>query len=185
MDLVLVERAMAGDREAFNELARQSIARLYGIAQLILRDTDASWDATQEAIVAAWRDLSALRDPHRFEAWLHRVLVRACRRHARRERQRRIVETRELQLERVSDLDDVPMVVHRDQLERGFRRLSTEERAIVVLHHVEGFRLAEIADILGLPIGTVKSKLHRSLQTMRAALEADARVVTLSGERIA
>ncbi|HEY7463306.1 MAG TPA: sigma-70 family RNA polymerase sigma factor [Candidatus Limnocylindria bacterium] len=185
MSLGLVERAMDGDREAFSDLTRQSISRLYAIAYLILRDTDAAWDATQEAFVAAWRDLSALRDPDRFDAWLHRVLVRACRRHARRERRRRLVETHELQLERFVGADDIPRVMHRDQLERGFRRLGTDERAIVVLHHLEGFRLAEIGDILGLPTGTVKSRLHRSLRTMRAALEADARVITVSGERIA
>jgi RNA polymerase sigma-70 factor, ECF subfamily len=185
MDRVLVERAMAGDRDAFNELARLSIARLYGIAQLILRDPDRAWDATQEALVASWRDLSALRDPDRFEAWLHRILIRTCHREARRVRQRRTVEVRELPLDEHAGSDELPNLFDRDQLERAFRRLGVEERAIVVLHHVEGFPLSEIADILGLPIGTVKSRLHRGIQTMRAALDADARVVTIDGERIA
>ena len=75
--------------------------------------------------------------------------------------------------------------VRSDELERAFRRLGVEERAIVVLHHVEGFPLNQIADILGIPVGTVKSRLHRGIQTMRAALDADARVVSLDGERIA
>ena len=185
MDRVLVERAMAGDRDAFNELVRLSIARLYGIAKLILRDPDRAWDATQEALVASWRDLSALRDPDRFDAWLHRILVRTCRREARRVRQRRAVEVRELPLDEHAGSDDLPNLFDRDELERAFRRLGVEERAIVVLHHVEGFQLSEIADILGLPIGTVKSRLHRGIQTMRATLDADARVVTIDRERIA
>jgi RNA polymerase sigma-70 factor, ECF subfamily len=185
MDRLLVERAMAGDRGAFNDLVSLSIARLYGIAQLILRDPDRASDATQEALIAAWRDLSALRDPGRFEAWVHRLLIRACHREARRDRRRRTIEIPELRLHERPVADEIPLLVDRDQLERGFRRLDVEERAIVVLHHVEGFPLAEIAEVLGLPIGTVKSRLHRSLRTMRAALDADARVVTLDGERIA
>ena len=185
MDRVLVERAIAGDRGAFNELARLSIGRLYAIAPLILRDSDRASDATQEALVAAWRDLSALRDPDRFEAWLHRVLVRTCHREARRLRQRLTVEVREVPLDEHAGIDDLPNVFDRDQLERGFRRLGVEERAIVVLHHAEGFTLTEIADILSLPLGTVKSRLHRAIQTMRAALDADARVITIDRERIA
>jgi RNA polymerase sigma-70 factor (ECF subfamily) len=187
MDRVLVERAMAGDRGAFNELASITIGRLYGLAVLILRDPDRASDAAQEALIAAWRDLSALRDPGRFDAWVYRVLVRACHEEARRDRRRRTVEIHEIPLERFQSdaADELPMFIDRDELERGFRRLSVEERAIVVLHHVEGFPLAAIADVLALPIGTVKSRLHRSLQTMRAALDADARVVTMERERIA
>lgn len=185
MDRVLVERAMTGDRDAFNELARLSIARLYAVAQLILRDHDQAADATQEALVAAWRDLSALRDADRFEAWLHRVLVRTCHREARRHRQRLSVEIRELPLDDHAGPDQIPSVLDRDQLERGFRRLGVQERAIVVLHHAEGFTLTEIADILGLPLGTVKSRLHRSVQLMRASLDADARVINIDRERIA
>lgn len=185
MDRLLVERALGGDRAAFNELAAMSVGRLYGVAMLILRDPDRASDATQEALIAAWRDLSALRDPGRFDAWVHRVLVRACHAEARRDRRRRSVEVRELPLENHAAADELPRFVDRDQLERAFRHLGVEERAIVVLHHAQGVPLPEIADVLDLPIGTVKSKLHRSLRTMRAALDADARVVTMNGERIA
>jgi RNA polymerase sigma factor (sigma-70 family) len=186
MDRALVERAIEGDRSAFNELARVSIGRLYGVAQLILRDPDRAADATQEALIAAWRDLSALRDPDRFDAWVHRVLIRTCHREARRDKRRRIVEVRELPLDdQPGGGDELPSVFDRDQLERGFRHLDVGERAIVVLHHAEGFTLTEIGEILGLPVGTVKSRLHRSMQTMRAALDADARVVTMDRKRIA
>ena len=185
MDRALVERAIEGDRGAFNELARVSIGRLYAVAQLILRDPDRAADATQEALIAAWRDLSALRDPDRFDAWVHRVLIRSCHREARRDRRRRIVEVRELPLDDHPGGDELPGVFDRDQLERGFRHLDVGERAIVVLHHAEGFPLTAIGEILRLPVGTVKSRLHRSMQTMRAALDADARVVTMDRKRIA
>jgi RNA polymerase sigma-70 factor (ECF subfamily) len=184
MDRELARRAMTGDREAFDALAALSIGRLYGTAALILRDPDRAADATQEALVSAWRDLSAIRDPDRFEAWLHRVLVRCCYREAGRERRRRTVEVRELaDVPGVSDASR--SLIERDQLERAFRRLDVEERTVIVLHHIEGFLLTEIADLLGIPVGTVKSRLHRGKRTMRAALDADARVIPIEKGRIA
>jgi RNA polymerase sigma factor (sigma-70 family) len=185
MERQLVERAIGGDQVAFNELAARWVDRLYGVASLIVQDPDLAADATQEAMIGAWRDLSALRDPDRFEAWLHRLLVRACHREARRARRRRVVEVAEVPLDTRPGSDELPSFLDRDELERGFRRLDVEERAIVVLHHLEGYSLASIADVLGLPVGTVKSKLHRSLQTMRAALQADARIISIDRERIA
>lgn len=181
----LIVRAMAGDRLAFDELAARWVNRLYGIASLICRDPDQASDATQEALIAAWRDMSGLREPDRFGAWLNRLLVRACHREARRARSRRVVEVGDATLETNHARDEVPGFLDRDQLERGFRRLDVEHRAIVVLHHVEGYELGEIAVVLGLPVGTVKSRLHRALGTMRAALDADARVVSIDRERIA
>ncbi len=185
MDRDLVERAMSGDHDAFSQLARASIGRLYGIAQLIVRDPDRASDATQEALVAAWRDLSALRDADRFEAWLHRLLIRACHREARRDRRRRSVEIHELPLDETAGRDELPALHDRDQLERAFRRLGVEERAVIVLHHLEGFPLTEIAGILGIPVGTAKSRLHRGIRTMRATLDADARVIPIDRGRTA
>lgn len=185
MDQILVERAMRGDRVAFNELASRWVNRLYGIATLILRDPDLASDATQEALIAAWRDLSGLREADHFGAWLNRLLVRACHREAKRARHRRVVEITEVPLDNHAARDDLPTFLDRDQLERGFSRLDVEHRAIVVLHHLEGFSLAEVAEVLGLPTGTVKSRLHRALGTMRAALDADARVISIDRERIA
>lgn len=181
----LVERAMAGDHDAFSELARVSIGRLYAVARLILRDPHRAEDATQEALVAAWRDLSALRDADRFEAWIHRLLVRACHREARNDRRRRSVEIRELPLDQRPGHDELPSLIDRDVLDRAFRRLGVEERAVIVLHYLEGFPLAAIADILGIPVGTVKSRLNRGTRTMRAAIDADDRVVPFDRERIA
>jgi RNA polymerase sigma-70 factor (ECF subfamily) len=184
MDRELVRRAMAGDREAFDALASASIGRLYAVATLILRDPERAADATQDALVSAWRDLSAIRDPERFEAWLHRVLVRCCYREASRERRRRLVEVRSV-VDDHRGPDELPGLLDRDQLDRAFRRLDVEERTVIVLHHVEGFLLTEIADLLGIPVGTVKSRLHRGKRAMRAALDADARVVSIDRGRTA
>jgi RNA polymerase sigma-70 factor (ECF subfamily) len=174
MDRDLVRRAMAGDREAFSELVRLSTDRLFAVARLILRDSGRAEDATQEALVVAWRDLSALRDPDRFEAWLHRLLVRACYREARKDRRRQSVHVRELALQG-TEPDSAIDLADRDQLERGFRRLDTDQRAILVLHFYLGYSISEVADALGVPDGTAKSRLHRATQTMRSVLDAEAR----------
>jgi RNA polymerase sigma-70 factor, ECF subfamily len=181
----LVERAMAGEREAFSELVRLSIDRLYAVARLILRDNSRAEDATQEALVAAWRDLSALRDPDRFEQWLHRLLVRTCYREARRERRSVHGQVRELALgasvERQSEPDSTHRIAARDELERGFRRLDTDQRSILVLHFYLGYSIGELAETLAIPDGTAKSRLHRATQAMRSALDADARTAISSG----
>ncbi len=184
MDRRLVGQAMNGDHEAFAVLAAASIDRLYASARLILHDEQRAEDATQEALVAAWRDLPALRDPGRFDAWLHRLLVRACYREARRERGRRI---REIHVPALAEdphrVDDD--LADRDELERGFRRLDTEQRAALVLHHSLGLPLSELALALGVPEGTAKSRLHRATERMRAALEADARPGLVLGGPVA
>jgi len=167
----LVELAMAGDTEAFSALASASAPRLYAIAHLILHDGTLAEDATQEALVKAWRDLSALRDPLRFGAWLHRVLVRECYKHAQRERRRVEVEG---QIRPISpEADPSRHTVINDELERGFARLSVEHRTVLVLHQYMGYTLREIADTLGIPVGTVKSRLSRATASMRQILTAD------------
>jgi RNA polymerase sigma-70 factor (ECF subfamily) len=176
----LVERAMAGDRDAFTELTRQSIGKLYAVARLILRDNARAEDATQEALVAAWRQLGALRDPDRFDAWLRRLLVRACYREAGREQRQRRIAGR-VQPFATAGPDPGVAVADHDELERGFATLSPEQRALVVLHYYLGLPLQETSEILGIPVGTVKSRLSRTTQQLRATLEADARLPLLSG----
>src|SRR5689334_13142572 len=172
----LVERARRGDHDAFAELAGAAISRLDSAAWLILRDPEQAADAVQNALVRAWRDLPTLRDPGRFDAWLHRLLVRSCVDEARRLQRHRIdVELTALDAPTFADHESV--IVDRDQLERGFVRLDPEMRAVIVLHHYLDLPVADVAATLGLPIGTVKSRIHRALALMRAALEADARPV--------
>jgi RNA polymerase sigma factor (sigma-70 family) len=174
MQLDLVVRARQGDHDAFAQLAGAAIFRLDATARLILRDPDQAKDAVQETLVRAWRDLRTLRDPTRFDAWLHRLLVRACIDEARRLRRHRF-DVELTPLDTPDDVDAASSVANRDQLERGFRRLEPEARALIVLHHYLDLPLPEIAIVLGIPLGTAKSRLHRALQSMRAALDADSR----------
>lgn len=180
MDRGLVEAARRGDREAYADLVRPRSDRLFAVAQRILRDVDRTEDAVQEALVIAWRDLPGLRDPDRFDAWLRRLLVRSCLAEAARER-RTAANLRILPLELASTTDDYLSVADRDQLDRGFRRLPPQQRVLLVLRHFEGLDPAEIAEILSIPAGTVRSRLHHAHRAMRAALEADARSVALGG----
>ena len=169
----LVEAASRGDHEAFEVLATSAGDRLYAIAFLILRTTDLAEDAVQEALVRAWQKLPSLRDPDKFDAWLYRLVVNACAEQGRQMR-RWSQQVRPLPVE-PSVGDHTGLVADRDQLERGFSRLKPEQRAVMVLHYYSGFSAAEIAGILGIPDGTVRSRLHYATETMRAALEADAR----------
>jgi RNA polymerase sigma-70 factor (ECF subfamily) len=174
VQLELVERARRGDHDAFAALAGAAIGRLDAAARLILRDPDRAKDAVQETLVRCWRDLPTLRDPGRFDAWLHRLLVHACLDEARRARRRPV----EVALENIAEskaVDVAPSVADRDQLERGFRRLAPEQRVLVVLHHYLGLPLPQAAVALDIPLGTAKSRLHRATSALRAALEADAR----------
>jgi RNA polymerase sigma-70 factor, ECF subfamily len=170
----LVERARRGDHDAFAELAGAAISRLDSAAWLILRDAEQAKDAVQNALVRAWRDLPTLRDPDRFDQWLHRLLIRACIDEARRLRRHRVdVELVNLDLHAIVDATSV--IEDRDLLERGFVRLAPEMRAVIVLHHYLDLPLPSVAVMLGIPVGTAKSRLHRALGLMRAALDADAR----------
>ena len=174
MRLELVERARRGDREAFGELARSEIDRLLAIARLVLGDPDLAEDAVQEALVRCWRQLPKLRDVERFDGWLYRILMRtAADEYGRRRRYHAAVEAMAVE-PRVADA--AAGLADRDELERGFRRLSIEHRAIVVLHDYAGMSLPEAADVLGIPAGTAKSRHHYAMAALRASLEADERV---------
>jgi len=171
----LVGRAQRGDHDAFAVLAGAAISRLDALARLILRDPERAKDAVQEALVRAWRDLPSLRDPDRFDAWLHRLLVHACSDEARKHR-RHTVEVELTPIDHPTIRDSAVTVAERDALERGFRRLDPEQRALIVMHHYLDLPLPEVADTMRIPLGTAKSRLHRALSALRASIEADARV---------
>jgi RNA polymerase sigma-70 factor (ECF subfamily) len=180
----LVEAARGGDEEAFAALVRAVGDTCMAIAYRILRDADLADDAVQNAFITAWRQLGSLRDPDRFEPWLHRTLVHACYREARRGK-RWAARVGALDLEGAAAQDDVLTVADRDQLDRGFRRLPPDQRAVLVFHEYLGLTLPEVADRLGIPVGTAKSRLHYAMNALRAVLEADARITPLSQEQIA
>ena len=182
MDTSLVTRAQHGDEEAFASLAVGVGDRLHAVAHRILRDTDLAEDATQQALLTIWRDLPQLRDPARFDAWSYRLLVRACYGEGRRTHQWQ-PNVRVLPAIEPSVADGTSTVVDRDQLERGFRRLSIDHRAVVVLHHYLDMPLEEVAETLGVPPGTVRSRLHHAMRGLRAALDADARPVAREATR--
>jgi RNA polymerase sigma-70 factor, ECF subfamily len=177
VDSTLVARAQRGDEEAFAGIVDAVGGRLHAVAHRILRDIDLAEDATQQALLDIWRDLPDLRDPARFDAWSYRLLVRACYAEGRRTR-RATPNLRLLPTDEPTLGEGLSQVVDRDQLERGFRRLSLEHRAVVVLHHYLDWPLEQVAETLGVPPGTVRSRLHHAMRGLRAALDADARPVT-------
>lgn len=171
----LIDAAQRGDRDAFDALARTAGDRCMAIATRILRDTDVAQDAVQATLILAWRDLRQLRDPDRFEPWLHKILVNACYAEAKR-RRRWSSSIRMLPVDVASNANDILTVHDRDQLERAFRRLTVEQRAVMVLHHYIGLPVPEVAERLGIPLGTAKSRIHHATTALRASVEADARV---------
>ncbi len=174
MERDLVERARKGDHDAFAVLAGATIGRLDAAARLILKDPYRAQDAVQETLVRCWRDLPTLRDVDRFDAWLHRLFLNACRDELRSVKRRSIeVELPEIHPLSVSDSQSAS--ADRDLIERGVRHLEPEHRTVIVLHYYLGLPLPDAAAAMGIPLGTAKSRLHRATQALRAALDADAR----------
>ena len=171
MDRDLVERARKGDRDAFASLVHSASDGLYAIAFRILRDTGLAEDALQSALVSAWRQLPHLRDSDRFDAWLHRVLVNACNVEVRRNR-RWAATVRVLPEYDAATSDGSRDLADRDELERAFRLLPLDQRAVFVMHHYVGLPLVEIAETLGIPAGTARSRLHYATRGLRTAVEA-------------
>jgi RNA polymerase sigma-70 factor (ECF subfamily) len=178
VEVRLVERARAGDHAAFRALIDVATHRCYAIAFRIVRDPEGARDAVQQAFLQAWRDLPGLREPDRFEPWLHRLLVRACYAETRRARGW-AKATGKLDIYPATSGDDfTSQIANRDALDRAFRRLSPEHRAVMVLQHYLDMPIASIADVVGVPVGTVKSRIHHATRELRTALDADSRVPT-------
>ena len=184
MQTELVAKARGGDREAFASLAAGSVDRLYRLARLILRDVDLAEDAVQETLVSAWRSLPTLRDDARFDAWLYRLTVNACAEMGRHRRRWRANVT--VLVIEPNESDQTSDVADRDQLERGLRRLTDAQRTILALHFFADLPMTEIAEVLDIPVGTTRSRVHYALTALRAVLEADERAqIQLDKERTA
>lgn len=176
MQRELVERAIGGDREAFSNLMEASVSRQYAAATLILRDVDRAQDAVQEALVSAWKGLSALRNPDAWDAWLYRLTVRACFQAARREKRRKLVELHVMPGPGPTGADDtLTAMVERDRLERELDLLPIDQRAVIVLRFFLDLPLDEVANILDIPIGTAKSRQYRGLAAMRSSMSPEPR----------
>ena len=180
MDRDLVEQARRGDREAFTLLVHQVSDSLFAVAQRILRDSSLAEDALQNALVLAWRRLPHLREPDRFEAWIHRILVHACYDESQRARPW-VASVRVLPMDGPSTPDGSAALADRDELERAFRRLPVDQRAVFVLHHYLGLPLVEIAELLEIPAGTARSRLHYATRGLRAYLLTDPEPVVQEG----
>lgn len=183
MQRTLVDRASHGDVDAFDALARSVGDQCMAIACRILRDADMADEAVQTALITAWRELPRLRDRDRFEPWLHRILTNACYDEVRR--RRRSADLGGLTTPGSHDPDGIRTADDRDQLERALRRLTLEQRAVLVFHHYLDLPVPEVADRLGIPAGTVKSRLHYAMTALRASLEADARTPAIREEGLA
>jgi RNA polymerase sigma-70 factor (ECF subfamily) len=171
MQRELVERARSGDLGAFSDLARASITQLYAVATLILHDRDGAEDAVQDALVLAWQGIHALREPDAWEAWLHRLTVRACYKHAHKERRRISVELSGLPgPELVGEPDPSTSVLDHDVLMHEIGQLPIDQRAVMVLHYYLDQPLSKTADILDIPVGTAKSRLHHGLVALRHSM---------------
>jgi RNA polymerase sigma-70 factor, ECF subfamily len=175
----LIGQARRGDHDAFAELVDAELRRLDAAARLILRDASLAQDAVQDALIRAWRDLPGLRDPDRFEAWLHRLTVNACLDLLRR-RRRRPIEVELLAIDSMRMPDHARAFDERELLDASLRRLDPQHRAVVALHYLLGMPLPEVAVSLGIPYGTAKSRLHYSLATMRAGALADAQPASVA-----
>ena len=172
MDRVLVEQARKGDRDAFASLVHQVSDSLFAVAFRILRDTGLAEDALQNALVSAWRQLPHLRDSQRFDAWIHRILVHAC--YAESRGRRHAANVRVLDVGATSTPDSSRELADRDEIERAFRHVPLDQRAVFVLHHYLGLPLIEVAETLGIPAGTARSRLHYATRSLRTALVAGA-----------
>lgn len=180
-------RAMRGDHDAYAALIGAASSRLYALASLILRDSDRAADATQEAFVRAWRELPRLRDVDHFDAWLRRIVVNACYDEARRTTRRAEVALLNVGQRSVVDIsplrDMSSALAQTDRIERAFRQLPLDQRTVLVLQHYFDLSHAEIAETVGIPLGTVKSRVRYGIAAMRAALDSDDRSTIKSAER--
>jgi RNA polymerase sigma-70 factor (ECF subfamily) len=177
----LAERAQAGDRDAYEQLARAVAPRLFTVAVRVMRDRDDAQDAVQQTLVSIWRDLPGLRNPDRFDAWAYRILIHHCRRASRR------AVPRAASVIDLSDVlaapgDHATAAALSDELDRAFQRLTPDHRAVVVLHHLVGIPLGEIAEILDIPYGTVGSRLHHAMRALRAAITSEAATTAREGQ---
>jgi RNA polymerase sigma-70 factor, ECF subfamily len=165
----LVDRARGGDHDAFTSLVDLTLVRLDAAARLIVRDRELARDAVQDTYIRAWRDLPGLRDPDRFSAWLHRLLVNACLDLTRR-RKRRVMEVELTPMDMPAMADMTADFADRELLDAALRRLDPQHRAVVVMHYFLGMSLPEVAASLRIPYGTAKSRLHYSLTAMRVTV---------------
>jgi RNA polymerase sigma-70 factor (ECF subfamily) len=167
---ILVAAAKRGDREAFRALVEPDLPAALGTARIVTRSEADASDAVQEALLSAWRGLDGLREPEAFPAWFRRHVVRAALKAA--QRRGRVVE---LDLAVAAPDGELDRALDARTLARAFGRLEARDRLLLTLHHFWGLSIAETAAHLGIPEGTVKSRVHYAMDRLRAAFAAEER----------
>jgi RNA polymerase sigma factor (sigma-70 family) len=177
LDPAQIRRAQTCDVDAFTALVAGRVEAMQRTAMAILGHEADARDAVAESLAAIWRELPSLRDPHAFDAWSTRIVVHACRRRLRGRGRARV---RELTMDAAeagrtppASAGPADAVADRMALERAFERLDADARAILVLHHLDGRGVAEIASVLGIPIGTAKSRLYAARRALERSLERE------------
>ena len=177
-DLILIERARAGDLDAFNDLVRLYQDSLYALVVRMVPDRDQASDAVQEAFFSAYRNLTSFRGGS-VKSWLNRICVNAAMDTQRARKRRPAQPYPELEDEswqppagEDADPERTAMTAERSRALAGaLSRITDDQRVAIVLYDVEGFDYAEIADMTGVSLGTVKSRIHRGRLALRGLLE--------------
>jgi len=173
MQRELVEQAQEGDVDAFTQLMRLSAPRLTSVAYLILNDTERAKDAVQDALVKAWRDMGALRDPDAWDAWIRRLTVNICLQVARRDKRRTVLERQAAPAPSAMSIDDATVdVTEREWILSELNRIDIDQRSVLVLHYYLDLPMREVAETIGIPMGTASSRLHRGLEALRASMNS-------------
>ena len=169
----LVDAAVRGDRRAFERLVEPYLAVALGAARLITGNESDAADAVQDALLASWQSLDGLRDPELFAAWFRKIVIRSSTRCV--QRRRHLVEIDLESQDQTGAADSVEREFDRRQLARAFARLDPKDRVLLTLHHYWQLPVSESALLLGLPEGTVRSRVHHALKRLRAGFEAEER----------
>ena len=173
MERSLIERARAGDRDAFEVLVRFKVDAVYRTSLAILGNPTDAQDATQDAFISMWRSFRGLRDVDRFDAWFGRIVTNACRMALRHRRTvREIPMTTGLPEREADGTDAFAASIAADDFDQAFDSLAVEQRSLLVAHYLDGRSVESLADELGVPIGTAKSRLFTARRALERALEA-------------
>jgi RNA polymerase sigma-70 factor (ECF subfamily) len=177
-DTQIIERTLGGEPEAFSLLVRRWERQIYGLTLRMLGRDDEAKDATQETFISAYRNLSKFRGEAKFSSWIYRIALNICNTKLRSRSKVTISleEQREATgFELAADLDDLSSNIQQEQITQHVRRalqgLPPEMRQVIIMKEYDGLKFSEIAEILGIPLSTVKTRMYTGLTELRKRLE--------------
>jgi RNA polymerase sigma-70 factor (ECF subfamily) len=172
VDAMTIEPARgARTLDAFEALSDRCLDDSYRLASVILRDPVEAEDVVHDAVLVGWRKFGSLRDPARFDAWFGRIVLNLCRDRLRAGRRGQVREAHLGAAMERDRRDDFRSVAERDALNAAFPKLDPDLQLVVALRFYRDLPLDDIAELLGIPLGTVKSRLHTGLKRLRVELE--------------